>query len=133
MSLWSRALPSDVCGVSPGNAELKAIIGGRELAAPTFPVKVVEPQPPIKITAWIVTGKNDAFPLSVVDVQNMIAPLNDIYRQVGVSFYLDSVTVTKIPDAYNAFYDSPSTPTETWTFDDIVGIASGTRGWSVVT
>ena len=38
-------------------------------------------------------------------VQSMIAPLNDIYRQVGVSFYLDTVTVTNIPDAYNLPYD----------------------------
>ena len=77
MSLWCRALPSDVCGVSPGNAELKAIIGGRELAVPTFPVKVVEPQPPIKITAWIVSDDENNVARQVEDVQNMIAPLND--------------------------------------------------------
>ena len=40
-----------VRGVSPGDAELQVFIGGRWLQVPAFPVKVVEPQPPIKITA----------------------------------------------------------------------------------
>jgi hypothetical protein len=114
-----------VRGVSTGYAELEVIIGGRTCQAPTFPLKVVEPQA-FKITAWIVTGKNDAFPRGVIDVQNMIAPLNDIYRQVGVSFYLDSVIVTNIPSAYNLFYDK--NPDGGWDFDRLVDIGQGTGG-----
>ena len=94
-----------VRGVSAGDAQLEVLIDGRERHAPTFPLKVVDPQA-FKITAWIISGKNDALPWRVEDVQAMIAPLNDIYRQVGVSFYLDTITVTNIPDAYNLPYDS---------------------------
>ena len=56
----------------------------------------------------------------------MIAPLNDIYRQVGVSFYLDSVTVTNIPGAYSLLYDS--TTNDVWNFDRLVDIGHGTGG-----
>jgi len=116
-----------VRGISVGDAQLEVLIGGRERQAPTFTLKVVEPQT-FKITAWIVSNDKQKPARQIEDVQAMIAPLNDIYRQVGVSFYLDSITVTNIPDAYNALYDEPSSPTSTWTFDDIVGISSGTGG-----
>ena len=114
-----------VRGVSPGDATLEVIIGGRTRQTPTFPLKVVTPQV-FKITAWIVTGKNDTFPRGVIDVQNMIAPLNDIYRQVGVSFYLDSVIVTNIPAAYNLLYDK--NPDGGWDFDRLIDIGQGTGG-----
>ena len=114
-----------VRGVSQGDATLEVIIGGRTRQTPTFPLKVVTPQV-FKITAWIVTGKNDTFPRSVIDVQNMIAPLNDIYRQVGVSFYLDSVIVTNIPAAYNLVYDED--PNVGWDFERLVNIGHGTGG-----
>ena len=114
-----------VRGVSPGDAVLEVIIGGRTRQAPTFQLKVVTPQV-FKITAWIVTGKNGTFPRSVIDVQNMIAPLNDIYRQVGVSFYLDSVMVTNIPAAYNLLYDV--TTNGVWNFGRLVDIGHGTDG-----
>ena len=116
-----------VRGKTVGDAELEVIIGGRTRQAPTFPLKVVTPRT-FKITAWIVTGKNDAFPRRVVDVQNMIAPLNDVYRQVGVSFYLDSVTVTNIPNAYNVLYDSPPGSTGMWTYWDVVDMHGDTGG-----
>ena len=116
-----------VRGKVVGETELEVIIGGRTYSAPNFTLNVVT-QRLFKITAWIVTGKNGIFPCSVADVQNMISPLNDIYRQVGVSFYLDSVTITNIPNAYTAFLDTPSTPSSMWTFDDIVDIDSGTGG-----
>ena len=93
-----------VRGVSLGDAELEVIIGGRTRQAPTFPLKVVTPQT-FKITAWIVEdAQYNQRPIEPAEVQNMIAPLNDIYRQVGVSFYLDSVTVTNIPAACNLLY-----------------------------
>jgi hypothetical protein len=115
-----------VRGVSPGNAELKAIIGGRELAAPTLPVKVVEPQPPIKITAWIVENESNKQARKIEDVQDMIAPLNDIYRQVGVSFYLDSVIVTNIPAAYNLLYSSETNGV--WNRGRLLDIGRNTGG-----
>ena len=60
------------------------------------------------------------------DVQAMIEPLNDIYRQVGVSFYLDSVMVTNIPAAFNLLYDED--PSGGWDFDKLVDIGQGTDG-----
>ena len=114
-----------VRGISPGHAELEVIIGGRTRQIPTFPLKVVEPQM-FKITAWIVRDNigNIARPES--DVRAMIEPLNDIYRQVGVSFYLDSVIVTNIPAAYNLIYDAD--PNGGWDFDRLVDIGHGTGG-----
>ena len=51
---------------------------------------------------------------------------NDIYRQVCVSFYLDSVIVTNIPAAYNLLYDS--TTNDVWHFDRLVDIGRDTGG-----
>ena len=51
---------------------------------------------------------------------------NDIYRQVGVSFYLDSVIVTNIPDAYNLLYDS--TTNGVWNYDRLVNVGHDTGG-----
>ena len=51
---------------------------------------------------------------------------NDIYRQVGVSFYLDSVIVTNIPAAYNLLYDT--TTNGVWDFDRLVGVGHDTSG-----
>ncbi len=114
-----------VRGVSPGDAELKVIIGGRTSQAPAFPLKVVTQQV-FKITAWIVEDENKKAARKVEDVFSMVGPLNDIYRQVGVSFYLDSVTVTNIPAAYNLVYDED--PNGGWDFDRLVGIWHGTGG-----
>ena len=114
-----------VRGVSPGDAELKVIIGGRTSQAPAFPLKVVTQQV-FKITAWIVEDENKKAARKVEDVFSMVGPLNDIYRQVGVSFYLDSVTVTNIPAAYNLVYDED--PNGGWNFDRLVGIWHGTGG-----
>ena len=114
-----------VRGVSSGDAELEVVIGGRTIQAPTFTVKVVTPQA-VKITAWIVGDAEGNGAIQVADVQNMISPLNDIYRQVGVSFYLDSVTVTNIPDAFDLTYDS--TTNGGWNFDRLVDIGQNTGG-----
>ena len=114
-----------VRGVAPGDAELEVIIGGRTRQAPAFPLKVVTPQV-FKITAWIVSDAENNPARKAEDVQAMIAPLNDIYRQVGVSFYLDSVIVTNIPAAYNLLYDS--TTNGVWNFDRLVDIGRNTGG-----
>ena len=114
-----------VRGVSPGDAELEVIIGGRTCQAPTFPLKVVQPQM-FKITAWIVEDENEKKARKVEDVFSMITPLNDIYRQVGVSFCLDSVIVTNIPAAYNLIYDED--PNGGWDFERLVDIGQGTGG-----
>ena len=114
-----------VRGVSTGYAELEVIIGGRTCQAPTFPLKVVEPQA-FKITAWIVSDQKHIPARRIEDVRAMIAPLNDIYRQVGVSFYLDSVVVTNISAAYNLVYDED--PNGGWDFDRLVDIGRGTGG-----
>ena len=114
-----------VRGVSAGETTLEVIIGGRTQQAPTFPLRVVTPQTS-KITAWIVKDNLGNMPRYENDVLAMIAPLNDIYRQVGVSFYLDSVTVTNIPGAYSLLYDS--TTNDVWNFDRLVDIGHGTGG-----
>ena len=114
-----------VRGKTVGETELEVVIGGRTRSAPCFTLNVVT-QRTFKITAWIVTGKNDTFPRRVEDVENMIAPLNDIYRQVGVSFYLDSVIVTNIPAAYNLLYDT--TTNDIWHFYRLVDIGRNTGG-----
>ena len=114
-----------VRGVSVGDAELEVIIGGRDRQAPTFPLKVVTPQT-FKITAWIVSDAEGNVAKQVDDVQNMIAPLNDIYRQVGVSFYLDFIAVTNIPDAFNLLYDSATN--DVWNFYRLVDIGQNTGG-----
>ena len=115
-----------VRGVSLGDAELEVIIGGRTRQAPTFPLKVVTPQT-FKITAWIVEdAQYNQRPIEPAEVQNMIAPLNDIYRQVGVSFYLDSVTVTNIPAACNLLYDS--TTNDVWNYDRLVTVVGHDTG-----
>jgi hypothetical protein len=62
----------------------------------------------------------------IEDVQNMIAPLNDIYRQVGVSFYLDSVTVTNIPAAYDLLYSSATNGM--WNRGRLIDIGRNTGG-----
>ena len=114
-----------VRGVSPGDAELAVIIGGRTRQAPAFPLKVVTQQL-FKITAWIVSNQKQIPARRIEDVQAMIEPLNDIYRQVGVSFYLDSVMVTNIPAAFNLLYDED--PSGGWDFDKLVDIGQGTDG-----
>ena len=114
-----------VRGDSQGDAELAVIIGGRTRQAPAFSIKVVTPQV-FKITAWIVRDNIGNVARREEDVQAMIAPLNDIYRQVGVSFYLDSVIVTNIPAAYNLIYDED--PNGGWDFERLVNIGHGTGG-----
>ena len=112
-------------GVSAGDAELEVIIGGRVRQAPTFPLKVVTPQT-FKITAWIVSDAEGNVAKQVDDVQNMIAPLNDIYRQVGVSFYFESVAVTNIPDAFNLLYDIATNGV--WNLGRLVDVGHNTGG-----
>ena len=114
-----------VRGVTVGDAQLEVLIGGRERHAPTFPLKVLDPQA-FKITAWIVSDAENNGARRIEDVQAMIAPLNDIYRQVGVSFYLDTVTVTNIPGAYNLPYDSSTN--DLWNVDRLVDIGHDTGG-----
>ena len=121
----NRGREVHVRGRSVGEAELEVIIGGRTRFAPTFSLRVVTPQSH-KITAWIVSDAENNGARRVEDVQNMIAPLNDIYRQVGVSFYLDSVTVTNIPDAFNLLYDS--TTNDVWNYGRLVDVGHGTGG-----
>ena len=114
-----------VRGTSVCDTILEVCIGGRTHNKPGFPLKVVEART-YKITAWIVSGQNGIMPIQISNVQDMISPLNDIYRQVGVSFYLDSVTVTNIPDAFNLLYES--TTNDVWNFDRLVNIGHDTGG-----
>ena len=114
-----------VRGTSVCDTTLEICIGGRTHMKPGYPLKVVEART-YKITAWIVEDEYGQLAQQVYDVEAMISPLNDIYRQVGVSFYLDSVIVTNIPDAFNLLYDS--TTNDVWDFDRLVNVGGTVDG-----
>jgi len=114
-----------VRGTSVCDTTLEVCIGGRSHKKPGFPLKVVE-STTYKISAWIVSDSEQTPAREPFAVESMIAPLNDVYRQVGVSFYLDSVTVTNIPDAFNLLYDS--TTNDVWDFERLVNVGSSAEG-----
>ena len=116
-----------VRGIAPGYESLEVHVGGRTDYAPTFQVRVVEPVT-VNIRAWIISNKN-VVPTRVDDVRQMVKDANDIYAQVGVTLNLvEPVVVTNIPDAYDAYCETPTNATSRWTFDRIVDIATDTGG-----
>ena len=120
-----------VRGVSEGVATLAVKVGDCRSDAPTFDVNVVQ-NVTVNLRAWIITGRLGEKPVKPEDVRRMVVDSNDVYAQVGVTLNLvEPVVVTNIPNAYDAFYDTPSTQTETWTVRNIVDIASGTGGLEV--
>ena len=117
-----------VRGVRTGFETLTVQIGGREVGAPEFPVRVVEPAT-VNLCAWIIESKNKEKAFAEEDVRRMVKDANDIYAQVGVTLNLvEPVVVTNIPDAYDAFFETPTNAMARWSFDRIVGIASDTGG-----
>ena len=118
-----------VRGASTGYETLSVQIGGRTNNTPEFNVRVVE-MATVNLRAWIIEDSQEQLrPIEPNGVRQMVKDANDIYAQVGVTLNLiEPIVVTNIPDAYNAFYDAPASPTSTWTFDQIVYIDSDTGG-----
>ena len=118
-----------VRGASTGYETLSVQIGGRTNNTPEFNVRVVE-MATVNLRAWIIEDSQEQLrPIEPNGVRQMVKDANDIYAQVGVTLNLiEPIVVTNIPDAYNAFYDAPASPTSTWTFDQIVDIDSDTGG-----
>ena len=116
-----------VRGLEKGKTELLIQIGDSRSSKPSFSVNVVEKRE-IDVRAWIITDGEEA-PVTASKVFEMINEANDIYSQVGVNFNLvEPVTVTNIPSAYKAYYNSNQAQEGKWTFDQIVDIASDTGG-----
>ena len=116
-----------VRGLEKGKTELLIQIGDSRSCKPSFCVNVVEKRE-IDVRAWIITDGEDA-PVTTLKVFEMINEANDIYAQVGVSFNLvEPITITNIPSAYKAYYNSNQAQEGQWTFDRIVNIASDTGG-----
>ena len=117
-----------VRGVSTGSEKLSVNIGGQTDNAPEFAVRVVEPVT-VNLRAWIIGNGNNKYPQTIDTVRQMVKDANVIYAQVGVTLSLiEPIVATNIPDAYNALYEASTNATSTWSFDQIVDIASDTGG-----
>ncbi|MBQ3806507.1 MAG: hypothetical protein II840_00975 [Kiritimatiellae bacterium] len=117
-----------VRGASTGYETLSVQIGGRTDNAPEFCVRVVEPVM-VNLRAWIIEGLLGEKACKPEYVRQMVKDANDIYAQVGVTLNLiEPIVVTNIPDAYNALYEASTNATATWSFNQIVDIASDTGG-----
>ena len=123
----NRGRSVTVRGLEKGKTELLIQIGDSRSSKPSFGVNVVEKRE-IDVRAWIITDGEEA-PATASKVFEMINEANDIYSQVGVSFNLvEPITITNIPSAYKAYYNSNQAQEGQWTFDRIVDIASDTGG-----
>ena len=74
--------------------KLRAQIDDCRSRPPEISACVVNPQY-VKLTVWIVrdnTGTHS--PIDVANVSNMVANANKVYEQIGVSFYIDTITYT---------------------------------------
>ena len=84
-----------VSSAVPGQrVTLRAQIGGCRSRPPEISAYVVEPLS-VKLTVWIV-GNNDGsyYASDATTVSNMVRGVNKIYEQIGVSFYIDSISYT---------------------------------------
>jgi len=139
--VWSNTVPAvaefvdgrntgravTVHGLAEGETTLAVHVGDSRSDPPKFDLRVV-PNATVNLRAWIIS--RGAMQARKVDsVRQMVKDANDVYAQVGVTLNLiEPIVITNIPDAYDAFYNQPTDTTPRWTFEDIVGIASGTGG-----
>lgn len=61
------------------------------------------------------------------EVRSMLAEVNDIYEQVGITFYIDSIVVTNISQACFPVYDGLASE-DHWSFDDVAHILPNAGG-----
>ena len=88
--------------------KLRAQIDDCRSRPPEISACVVNPQY-VKLTVWIVrdnTGTHS--PIDVASVSNMVANANKVYEQIGVSFYIDSITHTNSSDFLDLADDNGS-------------------------
>ena len=73
----------------------------------------------VKLTVWIVRDDRGGYAArNTVEVTNMVAEVNRIYEQIGVSFYIDSISYTNKTEWLNLYekrnnkeyYDRKKTP-----------------------
>lgn len=88
-----------VRGVSAGEVTLRAGLRSFGTDAPEFTVYVTPPQS-VPIHAMIIKGQGGPA-MTVDEIQSMITVANEIYSQIGMSFYLASCVTTNINDAAN--------------------------------
>ena len=117
----------EVCvrGVSEGNVTLEIDIGGCSAERPTFPVRVVE-NVSVKISVCIFERDGEAM-REVSDVREMLGKVNDIFEQMGMSFYIDSIVMMNIPEACEAVFSGP-TQEGSWCFDDVAHVLPDSNG-----
>ena len=80
-----------------------------------------------KLTVWIVNNRQGRPVRPIDDVYQMLKEVNDLYAQVGMTFYLDSMTITNCPVAYDAHRHLPST-NGNLNFRQIANFSSATGG-----
>ena len=117
----------EVCvrGVSAGDVTLEIDIGGCSAARPTFPLKVVE-NVSIPIAVCILSN-NGTLMRQVSDVYDMLPKVNDIYEQVGMSFYIESVVVTNVVEACEPMFYASATE-DNFDFDGVADMLPDAGG-----
>ncbi len=81
-------------GVPGQRVTLQAQIDDCRSRPPTISAFVVEPLA-VKLTVWIVGNDNGMYYASnASSVSNLVEGVNKIYEQIGVSFYVDSISYT---------------------------------------
>ena len=63
----------------------------------------------------------------VSDVREMLGKVNDIFEQMGMSFYIDSIVMMNIPEACEAVFSGP-TQEGSWCFDDVAHVLPDSNG-----
>ena len=117
----------EVCvrGVSEGDVNLEIDIGGCSAAKLTFPVKVVE-NVPVKLSVCILSDGNGPM-RAESEIREMLPEVNDIFEQVGMTFYIDLVVVTNVDGACRPMFYGGSTA-QHWGFDDVANILPDAGG-----
>ena len=88
--MWVRV----VSDVPDQSVKLRAQIDDCRSRPPEIVAHVVEPRH-VKLTVWIVRDDTGTYsPIDVATVSNMVANVNRIYEQIGMSFYIDTITHT---------------------------------------
>ena len=92
---------------------------------PKFEFKVLEPRT-VKLRTWII-GNGIAWCRDADEVRSMVAQVNDIYAQVGVSVLLvEPIVMTNIPAAFDLAEQDPQ-PGQ-WSLLQLTALATGTDG-----
>ena len=112
-----------VRGLATGSTHLKIKMRDSDFDNPEFPLYVTScTNIPIHV---VVVNDEHSAPLNP-DVSAMISVANDIYEQIGVSFYLGSMCVTNIPAAFQITEEDANNGM--WCHDRLTSLLSNTNG-----